>query len=92
MTIDKTFDRGSLCTTHMELDVKGKRLWSNRSDATEIYLRHSRFHPCEGLDQRRMLIVSDNFKEKKILSCEKTSKTFMRERQTCSAISRCDLI
>ena len=26
MTIDKTFDRSSLCTTHMKLDVKGKKV------------------------------------------------------------------
>ena len=91
MTIDKTFDRSSLCTTHMELDVRGKRLWSNRSDATEIYLRHSGFHPCEGPDQQRMLIVSDNFKEN-ILSCEKTSETFIHGKQTCLAISRGDVI
>ena len=43
MTIDKTFDSSILCTTHMEFDVKGKKLWSNRSDATENILALFKF-------------------------------------------------
>ena len=39
-----------------------------------------------------MLIVCDNFKEKKILSFKKTSETFIHGKQTCSGISRCDVI
>ena len=32
---------------HIEFDVKGKTLWSNRSDS-----RHSSFHLCNGLGGR----------------------------------------
>ena len=90
MTIDKTFDSSILCTTHMEFDVKGKKLWSNRLDATENIL--ALFVPFEGPDQRRMLIVCDNFKGKKILSCKKTSETVIHGKQTCSAISQCTCV
>ena len=38
MTIDKTFDGSVLCTTHMEFDMKGKKLLSNRLDTTENIL------------------------------------------------------
>ena len=34
-----------LCTTHTEFDVKGKMLWSNRSDATENMLASFTFSP-----------------------------------------------
>ena len=54
------------------------------------------FHPCEEPDQRRMLIVFDNFKGKnnikKILSCKKTRETFIHGKQTFSAINRCVVI
>ena len=36
-----------------------------------------------------MLIVCDTFKGKKILSCKKTSETFIHGKQTFSAINRC---
>ena len=39
-----------------------------------------------------MLIVCDNFKGKKILSCKKTSETFIHGKQTFSAINRCVVI
>ena len=58
----------------------------------KITSRYSSFHPCEEPDQRRMLIVCDNFKGKKILSCKKTSETFIHGKQTCSAINRCVVI
>ena len=41
----KTFDGSILCTTHMEFDVKGKKLWSNQSDATENILALFKFSP-----------------------------------------------
>ena len=88
MIIDKTFDGSILCITHIEFDVKGKKSWSNRSDATENILALFKFSSMwRGPHQRRMLIVCDNFKEKKILSCKKTSETFIHGKQTCSAIS-----
>ena len=78
MTIDKTFDGIILCTTHREFDVKGKMLRSNRSDATEnilaLFKEPSGFHPCEGPDQRRRLIVCDNFKGKKILFVQENKR------------------
>ena len=37
--------RQYLWTTHMEFDVKGKKLWSNRSDATENNLALFKFSP-----------------------------------------------
>ena len=45
MTIDKMFDGSILWTTHMEFDMKGKKLWSNRSDATENNLALFKFSP-----------------------------------------------
>ena len=37
--------QGILCTTHTEFDVKGKKLSSNRSDATENILASFDFIP-----------------------------------------------
>ena len=48
----ETFHDKVFCVLHMEFDVKGKKLWSNRSEGTKNKLASFEFHlrPCEGPD------------------------------------------
>ena len=64
MTIDKMFD-GSIYELHTWNSTwKAKSCGQTDRTPQKITSRCSSFHPCEEPDQRRMLIVCDNFKGK----------------------------